>query len=191
MRYVFDDKTKFNWHNLPLLYIYVFQFIAEKVGKFDQEISSKIILEIWHRHVYHIPRLYDFFFLEEMEHFEFVKKEHPQRYLFFGSKITKAMERLSEGAHEINKPIEPPLLYLYIFSKMLDVFGKTNQLLTGKQLISIWRNYIPNVSRIYDYYILTEMCNYGFVRRINTQKYIFYGGRGTIKLKRLNRLRFW
>lgn len=191
VKYVFNDKTKFNWRNLPLLYIYVFQFIAEKAGKFDQEISSKLILEIWHRHVYHIPHIYDFFFLEEMQYFGFLDKEHSQRYVFFGSKITKAIERLSEGAYELENSQEAPLLYLYMFSRMLDIFGHKTQMLTGKQLIGIWRQYIPNVSRIYDYHILTEMCNYGLIRRINTQKYIFYGGKGAMKLKKLNRLRLW
>jgi len=188
---VFKKKSKFSWHNMPLLYIYVFQFIAEKAGRFDQEISSKIILEIWHRHVYHVPHVYDFFFLEEMQHFGFLLKEHSQRYIFFGSKVTKAIERLSDGAFELDKQIEAPLLYLYIFSRMLETFGYKNQLLTGKQLIGIWRQYIPNVSRIYDYHILTEMINYGLIRRINSQKYIFYGGKGAMKLKKLNKLRLW
>lgn len=176
---------------MPLLYLYVFQFIAEKAGKFDQEISSKLIVEIWHRHVYHVPRIYDFYFLEEMQHFGFLKKEHAQKYVFYGSKITKAIERLNEGAYELEYIVEPPLLYLYIYSKMLELFGQKNQLVTGKQLIGVWRNYIPNVSRIYDYHILTEMCNFGLIRRINTQKYIFYGGKGMLKLRKMNRLRLW
>jgi len=176
---------------MPLLYIYIFQFIAEKAGKFDQEISSKLILEIWHRHVYHVPRIYDFFLLEEMYQLGFIQKEHSQRYIFFGSKITKAIERLSEGAYESKKIIEAPLLYLYVFSKILEIFSYKNQVLTGKQIIGVWRTYIPNVSRIYDYHILTEMCNYGLIRRINTQKYIFYGGKGVTKLKKMARLRLW
>jgi hypothetical protein len=190
-KYVFDQDTKFNWRNLPLLYIYIFQFIAEKAGKFDQEISSELIIEIWHRHVYHIPRIYDFYFLEEMEYFGFLKKERQQKYIFYGSKIEKAIDRLSKGAYELDTTTDAPLLYLFIFSKMLNLFGHKNQLISGKQLISIWRGYIPNVARIYDYYILTEMCNFGLIRRINSQKYIFYGGKANEKLKKLNRLRLW
>ena len=176
---------------MPLLYIYIFQFIAEKAGKFDQEISSKLILEIWHRHIYHIPRLYDSFFLEEMQYLGFIKKEGSQRYLFFGSLISNVIKRLGEGAHESNKVIEAPLLYLYIFSRMLEAFGYKNQLITGKQLVTIWRTYIPNVPRIYDFHLLTEMDNYGLIRRIDTQKYIFYGGNGTAKLKKINNLLLW
>lgn len=190
-KYVFSNNAKFNWRNMPLLYIYVFQFIAEKAGKFDQEISCKLILEIWHRHIYHIPRVYDFFFLEELEYFGFLKKERQQKYIFYGSNIKRACERLAEGVKESKEIIEAPLLYLYIFSRMLEIFGRENQILTGKQLISVWRRYIPNVARIYDYHILTEMCNFGLMRRINTQKYIFYGGKATMKLKKLNRLRLW
>jgi len=190
-RYVFNKDTRFNWKNMPLLYIYIFQFIAEKAGKFDQEISSKLILEIWHRHIYHVPRLYDSFFLEEMQYLGFIKKEGPQRYIFFGSLIENVIKRLAEGAYESFRTIEAPLLYLYIYSRMLEIFGHKNQLITGKQLINVWRNYIVNVPRIYDFHILTEMCNYGLVRRIDTQKYIFYGGRGPAKLKKMSSLRLW
>jgi len=190
-KYVFTTKAKFNWTNMPLLYIYVFQFIAEKAGKFNQEISSKLILEVWHRHVYHVPRLYDFFFLEEMEYFGFLKRTHQQKYIFYGSLIDKAWKRLSEGAIESDKCHEAPLLYLYIFGRMIENFGRENTILTGKQLINIWRRYIPNVARIYDSHILTEMCNYGLIRKVNSQRYIFYGAKGFTKLRRITRLRLW
>lgn len=188
---LYSEETKFNWRNMPLLYIYIFQFIAEKAGKFDQEISSKIILEMWHRNIYHIPRIYDYFILEEMAYFGFIRKERTQRYFFYGSKIDKAVNRLVIGSYELNDEIEAPLLYLYVFSKMTELFGQKNQILTSRQLLSIWRTFIPNVPRIYDFHILTEMNNYGLIRRLNSQKYIFYGARGVGKLKRLNRLRFW
>lgn len=191
VKYVFTKDARFNWTNMPLLYIYVFQFIAEKAGKFNQEISSKLILEIWHRHVYHIPRLYDFFFLEEMEYFGFIKKTHQQRYMFYGSLINKAWKRLSEGAYESTQKQEAPLLYLYIFGRMLETYGRENVILTGKQIINIWRRYIPNVARIYDPHILTEMCNYNLIRKVNSQRYVFYGAKGFAKLKRVTRLRLW
>lgn len=190
-KYVFTNEARFNWTNMPLLYIYVFQFVAEKAGKFNQEISSKLILEVWHRHVYHVPRLYDFFFLSEMEYFGFIKKTHQQRFMFYGSLISKAWKRLSEGAYPCNKCQEAPLLYLYIFGRMIEEFGKENTILTGKQLINVWRKYIPNVARIYDQHILTEMCNYGFIRMVNSQRYIFYGAKAFKKLNKLNRLRLW
>lgn len=176
---------------MPLLYIYIFQFIAEKAGKFDQEISSKLILEIWHRHIYHVPRLYDSFFLEEMQHFGLIKKQQSQRYLFYGSLIFKAEDKLSLGVTKLNKIIDAPLLYVYIFSRMLEIFGRKTQRTTGKDLINVWRYYIPNVPRIYDYDILTEMCNYGLIRRVDSQKYVFYGGKGIVKLRKMNNLRLW
>ena len=199
-KFVFTKKTKFNWANMPLLYIYVFQFIAEKLGgektgRFNQEISSKLILEVWHRHVYHVPRLYDFFFLEEMEYFGFIKRTHQQKYMFYGSLIDKAKVRLKSGVDESNKYQEAPLLYLYIFGRMIEAYGRENHILTGKQLINIWRRYIPNVSRVYDQHILTEMCNYGLIRSVDSQRYsqryIFYGAKGFTKLRRITRLRLW
>lgn len=180
---------------MPLLYTYVFRIIADKAGKFDQEISPKLILEIWHRQIYHIPRVYDYYFLEEMQALGLIKKEQSQ-FIFYGSKIESAKERLDKVG-SISKPnyndlgIEPPLLYLHIYLKMLDVFGRKNQLLTGKQLLTIWRQYIPNISRVYDTYILAEMCNFGLLRYIDSQKYIFYGGKARIKLKKLTRFRLW
>lgn len=185
------NKTKFNWREVPLLYVYIFNIIAEKAGKFDQEISTKLIIEIWHRHIYHIPRIYDFYFLEEMQCFGFLNKEHQQKYILYGSKVQQAVDKLEQGAYELKGTIEAPLLYLYVYSKMVNLFGRTNQLISGKQLISVWRTYIPNISRRYDSHILTEMCNYGLIRRINTQKYLFYGGKAQSKLKKMNRLRLW
>ena len=178
---------------MPLLYIYIFQFIAEKVGKFDQEINPRLILEGWHRHIYHIPRFYDSFLLEEMQYLGLIKKDKKEcsNYIFYGSLIDNVINKLGEGALETSKKIESPLLYLYVFSKMVSLFGSKNQLVTSRQLISVWRKHIPNVPRIYDVHILTEMCNYNFIRRIDSQKYIFYGGKSAVKLKRINELRLW
>jgi len=191
-KYVFNEDTKYGWRNMPLLYLYIFEFIAEKAGKFDQEVNSKLILEIWHRHIYHVPRLYDSFFLEEMQYFGLMKREESsQRFIFYGSQINKVIERLSKGAFELTTPVDAPLLYVYIYSRMVELFGQKNKLMTGKQLINIWRTYIPNVPRIFDYHLLTEMCNFGLIRRIDSQKYVFYGGKGIILLRKMNNLRLW
>lgn len=186
------EKRKSDWAKLPLLYIYIFQFIAERAGKFDQEINIKLIIETWHRHVYHLPRIYDYYLLKEMEEFGMVDKIHPQKFLFHGSKIQVAYERLLEGAYDFPEgSIEAPYLYLHVYSKMCDVFNRKNLILTGKQIITIWRKFIPNVSRIYNIHLLTEMCNYGLLRRINTQKYIFYGAKSNVHLRKLRKDMLW
>jgi len=84
-----------------------------------------------------------------------------------------------------------PLLYLYVFRLMIDKLGRTDQTTSAKQLLEIWRRNIYNVPRSYDFHILTEMQDYGLIKRINTQKYIFYGSKSFAKLKQLNRHFLW
>jgi len=84
-----------------------------------------------------------------------------------------------------------PLLYLHVFRYMVDKFGKTDQTVSSKQLIEVWRRQIYNVPRSYDFHILTEMQEYGLIKRINTQKYFFYGNRSFTKLKQLNKFFLW
>lgn len=84
-----------------------------------------------------------------------------------------------------------PLLYLYVFRLMIDKLGKNDQITSSKQLLEVWRRNIYNVPRSYDFHILSEMQYYGLVKRINTQKYIFYGCRSSMKLKQLNKNLLW
>jgi len=79
-----------------------------------------------------------------------------------------------------------PLLYLFVFQSMIDKFGKTDRVLFTKQLLEIWRRCIHNVPRKYDYYILQEMCDYGMLEKLTTQKYILLGSVANQKLSKLN-----
>lgn len=74
---------------------------------------------------------------------------------------------------------------------MVEKMGKTNQVTTAKQLLEFWHRNIYNVPRAYDFHILSEMCEFGLIERINTQKYIFYGGKAQQKLRRLNEFFLW
>lgn len=178
---------------IPVLYMYIFQFIAEKVGKFDQEVNSRILLEVWHRHIYHIPRVYDYHFLKEMEGLDFIKKINSHKYIFRGSRIDEIIDKLAVVTPDDSQVPEKdyPLLYLYIYSRMSESFGKKNILVTGKQILAVWRKYIPNVSRMYDDRILSDMARYGLIRMINTQKFIYYGEKYTSKIKKLSLLNLW
>lgn len=91
---------------------------------------------------------------------------------------------------EMNQRV--PLLYSYVFKLMIEKLGKSDQITTSKQLLEIWRRNIYNVPRNYDYHILTEMCEFGLIARINTQKYEFYGCTAYPKVvKRLNKFFLW
>jgi len=84
-----------------------------------------------------------------------------------------------------------PLLYLFVFKAMTEKFGKQDRILFTKQLLEIWRRCIHNVPRKYDYYILQEMCDYGMLEKITTQKYILFGSRANKKLVKLNDFFLW
>jgi hypothetical protein len=98
-----------------------------------------------------------------------------------------------------NKPDKPkdksndkvPLLYLYIFKMMIEKIGNDDQVVESKQLLEVWHRNIYNVPRCYDFHILTEMCDYGLIKRINTLKYVFYGNKGQTKLRRLKDFFLW
>lgn len=78
----------------------------------------------------------------------------------------------------------PPLLYLYVFKLMVDRIGLIDQIVTTKQLLEFWHRTIYNVPRKYDRHILDEMCMYGLIEKINSQKYMFYGNKNKNMLRR-------
>lgn len=84
-----------------------------------------------------------------------------------------------------------PFLYLYVFKLMTDKIGMEDQITTTKQLLEFWHRNIYNVPRKYDIHILNEMCAMGLIEKINTQKYRFYGGKASYKLKRLRDNFLW
>lgn len=186
-----ECELPFRWKIVPLLYAYVYQYLITKVGnqKSSQEISLRIILEVWHRHIYHLPRVYDLYIVKELEEYGLIEQLAQGRYLIMGDNIKYVIKRLNSGPC-ISKG-EPPYLYLHVFRKMMNIFGKKNQYISGTQIMSIWRSYIPNIARIYDNQILKEMCNFGLIRQITTQTYIFLGATGLSKLKKLNDKLLW
>jgi len=84
-----------------------------------------------------------------------------------------------------------PLLYLYVFRLMVDKLGRKDQIITARELLEIWHRQIYNVPRVYDFHVLSEMCSYGLLHRINMQKYLFLGNKAHSKLKRLNTFFLW
>jgi hypothetical protein len=92
---------------------------------------------------------------------------------------------------DCKKCTKVPLLYLYVYRLMVDKLGMEDQITTNKQLLEFWHRNIYNVPRKYDAHILNEMCEYGLLEKINTQKYYFYGKKAGYKLKRLRSNFLW
>lgn len=84
-----------------------------------------------------------------------------------------------------------PLVYLWIYKKMVDKFGKENQIIFSKNMLEIIRRALQQVPRKYDYFILKEMMHYGLIDKINSQKYKLLGSRADQKLKALDDYFFW
>jgi hypothetical protein len=85
----------------------------------------------------------------------------------------------------------PPLVYLYIYKKMIEKFGKSNNLVPAKKLIEITRRTVYQIPKRYDYFILGEMQEYCLLQKINTQKYMLFGANADKKLKKLNEFWLW
>lgn len=181
-----DPKLSLSWKQIPILYAYVFQYMLSKVSftNSNQDVSIKFILEMWHRHIYHLPRVYDLYIVKEFEEYGLIERLETGKYLIKGCETDMVVKRLKYGACLAKQ--EVPYLYLHIFRKMINIFGQKNSYLSGTQIMKIWRNYIPNVARVYDNQILEEMCRYGLLRKINSQRYIFLGASSFYKLKRLD-----
>lgn len=64
-------------------------------------------------------------------------------------------------------------------------------MVTTKQLLEFWHRNIYNVPRKYDIHLLNEMCDYGLLDKINTQRYMFYGHKARKKLRKLRDNFLW
>lgn len=85
-----------------------------------------------------------------------------------------------------------PLIYLRIFQLMVENLGKKDQIVTAKTLLEFWHRQLYNFPwSKYDYHVLSEMCDYGMIERINSFKYKFFGNQAYYKLRRLNTYFLW
>ena len=84
-----------------------------------------------------------------------------------------------------------PLIYLWIYKKMVDRFGKDNQIILAKSLLEVLRRTVYQIPRQYDYFILKEMCSYGLLEKINSQKYKLLGAQADKRLRNINDYFFW
>lgn len=84
-----------------------------------------------------------------------------------------------------------PLIYLYIYNKMLEKFGHKEIIVSTKNLIEITRRTVYQIPKKYDFFILKELEDYEFLKKINTQKYLFKGIGNEKKLSKLNDYFLW
>lgn len=89
------------------------------------------------------------------------------------------------------KDNESPIIYLWIYKKMVDKFGKENQIILAKHLLEVLRRTVWQIPRKYDYYILRELCDLGFMERVNTQRYKLLAAQAEKKLGSMADYSFW
>lgn len=179
-----QDELPISWKKAPILYVYILQYlIGKSFDKTSRILTKRGIIEIWHRHIYHLPKVYDFYIIKELEQYGLIEKAGNNQYTLDINSAKYVVLRLKTGSCMKNN--DPPYLYLHVFRRMVTDFGRRNIFLSSNQIMQFWRKHIPNVARVYDNVILQEMCAFGLLRQINSQKYIFLGAASFCKLKKL------
>lgn len=69
---------------------------------------------------------------------------------------------------------------------MTHKFGRKNCVVSFKSILHVTRRVSPNISRRYDYKILKEFEQYGFIERIDKRVYKFHGNMANDLLKKLD-----
>jgi hypothetical protein len=105
--------------------------------------------------------------------------------------MVKPVKTEEETAVKLKGKENVPLIYLYIYSKMLEKFGHKDIIMSTKNLIEICRRTVHQIPKKYDFFILKELENYDFLKKINTQKYLFKGTGNEKKLSKLNDYFLW
>lgn len=87
---------------------------------------------------------------------------------------------------------EVPLIYLWIFKKLCDKWGRCNTIVYSKEILEVVRRTIYQVPRKYDYFILKEMEKFQLIENINQQRHKILGSCANKKLKKLdNYFSYW
>jgi hypothetical protein len=89
------------------------------------------------------------------------------------------------------KEDDTPLIYLWLYKKMVERFGSENTIALAKDFLEILRRTTYQIPRKYDYFILKEMCNYKLLEKINSQKYKLLGSKSERRLRKLNDYFLW
>lgn len=89
------------------------------------------------------------------------------------------------------KEEETPLVYLWIFKKFCDKWGRYNSIVYSTELIEVIRRTVYQVPKKYDYFILNEMVRYELLEPINKKKHKILGSCANKRLKKLDNYFLW
>lgn len=92
-----DCKRCEHKRKVPLLYLYIFKLMTDKMGMLDQITTAKQLLEFWHRNIYNVPRKYDLHILNEMCDMGLLEKINTQKYKFFGKSASIKLKKLRDN----------------------------------------------------------------------------------------------
>lgn len=183
-------------HNIPFIYAYLFKFILKNMeGRMFQEVTQRYVIDMMHRHIYHIPRVYFSLMVKEMIDYGMIKMFDNKMYVYKEVEPT-VMQEVDNAAYDCEENCKEtcdkiPFFYLFIFKKMIEKLTRKNDLIDYMQIMDPWKTHIPNLSRVYDHYIIKEMIIYGFIRKVDGHKYIFNGSSAYNKLKKIEEFMPW
>lgn len=84
-----------------------------------------------------------------------------------------------------------PFLYLWIYKKMIDRFGKVNIVVTNRELMEVMGRTFYQIPRVHFYTVLREMSGYGMVEEVNKQKHKIIATGCDARLAILNAYFLW
>lgn len=86
----------------------------------------------------------------------------------------------------VKKKEEIPLVYLWIYKKFCDRWGRCNIIVYTTEVKEILRRTIYQIPKKYDDEMLKDMQKHGLVERINKHKHKILGAEANKKLKKID-----
>lgn len=84
-----------------------------------------------------------------------------------------------------------PLIYLFIFHKMVQRCGKKDIEVTFNLLSEMTRRVAYQLPKLYVMVILKELEYYGLIKKMSTRTYILYGRTNAHLIKKMNQYFLW
>lgn len=81
---------------------------------------------------------------------------------------------------------EIPLVYLWIYKKFCDRWGRCNIIVYTTEIKGIMRRVIWQIPRKYDDKMLKDMEKYNLIMRINKHKHKIFGAEANKRLKKID-----
>jgi len=71
--------------------------MVDTIGITDEIVTTKTLLEFWHRNIYNVPRKYDVHILNEMCEMGLLRRINTHKYMFFGRTAKNSLKRLRDN----------------------------------------------------------------------------------------------